>query len=98
MIVRPPGLPVIINSWPSFVTIVGVMLESIRFAGAASSVPPNQPLSRRQARTRVEVPHLVVQEESCAGNHNLGAVSLFQGIGQGHGVTFRINHGKVSSS
>ncbi len=41
MIVRPPGLPVTMNSWPSLVTIVGVMLDNIRLPGAArlGSVP-----------------------------------------------------------
>jgi hypothetical protein len=41
MIVRPPGLPVTINSVPSRVTMVGVMLEIMRLPGAArlGSVP-----------------------------------------------------------
>ena len=35
MMVRPPGLPVTMNSLPSFARIVGVMLESIRLPGSA---------------------------------------------------------------
>ena len=33
MIVRPPGLPMTMKSLPSFATIVGVMLESMRLPG-----------------------------------------------------------------
>ena len=35
MMVRPPGLPVTMNSLPSLARMVGVMLESIRLPGAA---------------------------------------------------------------
>ena len=41
MIVRPPSAPVTISSAPFRATIVGVMLDSMRFPGAArfGSVP-----------------------------------------------------------
>jgi hypothetical protein len=33
--VRPPGLPVTMNTFPSLARIAGVMLDSIRLPGAA---------------------------------------------------------------
>ena len=47
MMVRPPGLPMTMNSLPSLATMVGVMLESIRLPGAArlGSVPISPSLS-----------------------------------------------------
>jgi len=47
MMVRPPGVPTTMNSVPSRATMVGVMLESIRFPGAArlGSVPISPSLS-----------------------------------------------------
>ena len=41
MIVRPPGVPVTMNSLPSLATIVGDMLDSMRLPGRArfGSVP-----------------------------------------------------------
>ncbi len=46
MIVRPPGLPVTMRSCPFFVTMVGVMLESIRLPGAARLGPvPMSPVA-----------------------------------------------------
>jgi len=41
MIVRPPGLPVTMKSFPSRATMVGVMLDSMRLRGLArfGSVP-----------------------------------------------------------
>ncbi len=46
MIVRPPGLPLTMNSLPSLARIVGVMLESIRLPGSARfGFVPIDPLS-----------------------------------------------------
>ena len=42
----------------------------------------DEPLFRREARPRVEVPHLVVQEEPRAGDDDLGSVPVFQRIRQ----------------
>jgi hypothetical protein len=41
MMVRPPGLPTTATSFPSFATMLGVMLDSIRCSGRArfGSVP-----------------------------------------------------------
>ena len=72
MIVRPPGLPVTMNSLPSFARIVGVMLESIRLPRRREvRLRADQPLRRRQARAGVEVAHLVVQQEAGAGHDDL---------------------------
>ena len=35
MMVRPPGVPVTMNNWPSFAMIVGAMLDSMRLPGRA---------------------------------------------------------------
>ena len=35
MMVRPPGVPVTMNSWPSLAMIVGAMLDSMRLPGRA---------------------------------------------------------------
>jgi len=52
MIVRPPGLPVTMNSCPSFARIVGVMLDSIRLPGSArfGFVPISPSALRRSLR------------------------------------------------
>ena len=65
MIVRLPGVPVTIARLPSFARIVGVMLESMRFAGRGHvRRRANQPVHGREAGTGVEVAHLVVQQEA----------------------------------
>ena len=56
MIVRPPGLPVTMNSLPSFDRIAGVMLDSMRLPGGREvRRGPDQAFRRRQARAGVEV-------------------------------------------
>ena len=53
MIVRPPGLPVTMNSLPSFARIVGVMLDSIRLPGRARfGIGADEPVGVGQTRAR----------------------------------------------
>ena len=76
MIVRPPGLPTTATSLPSFATIVGVMLDSMRLPGRDEfgSVPISP--SRGQPGPAVEVAHLVVEQEAGARHDDRRAVAL----------------------
>ena len=53
MIVRPPGVPVTMNSLPSLATIVGDMLDSMRLPGRARfGLGADEALFVGQARAR----------------------------------------------
>ncbi len=50
----------------------------------------------RQARHRVEVTHLVVEQEAGARHHHLIAVPAIERVGQRHGVALGVYDGEVS--
>ncbi len=77
MIVRPPGLPVTMNSCAVLARIVGVMLDSIRLRGRRQvRLGADQPLGGGQPGPGVEVAHLVVQQEAGARHDDLRAVAV----------------------
>ena len=86
-IVRPPGEPVTIWTWPSLSTSVGVCELSIRLCGAIrlAGVPIRPAVSVRPG-IRLKSPISLLSKKPGAGDHALGAVGVFERVRQRDGV------------
>ena len=96
MMVRPPGEPVTMNSLPSRARIDGDMLDSIRLPGRARlGLRADVAALVGHLGRRVEVAHLVVEQEAGAGHDDARAVAVLERVGHRHGVALRVDHRQV---